>query len=188
MTTRSNRLFRTLTNPAATIAFAVIGVAVGVLAISRENGTRTPKNGGFGSYDIELRDLRSEQVQLRQDIDALKEKNKVLTKSVSELSTTLQEMGVKEINHSSSSTPCKTAWLIVRSNVNGDTFYLDDVAKGPTSKNRIPTCAGSKRIRVTKPGFEPISKTVDLVADTTQTVRLILRSSRWRTSRGPTVQ
>lgn len=176
MTTRSSRLFRVITNPAVTIVFAVIGVAVGILAIiSPEGETRKPNNGSYGSCDMELQDIRAQQGRLRKDIDALKEKNEALAKLVAELDAALQRIEVRGGDHMPTTKSCEPAWLIVRSDVEGDTIYIDDVAKGPTGENPIQTCAGLRRIRVTKPGFNPIYRTVDLEANDKRTVKVKFR-------------
>ena len=61
--------------------------------------------------------------------------------------------------------------LIVRSNVSGDTVYLDGKAMGPTGAAPHILSPGEHTIRVEKQGFEPFETKITLTAGTKKTIR-----------------
>ncbi|MFD2110863.1 SUMF1/EgtB/PvdO family nonheme iron enzyme [Thiorhodococcus fuscus] len=61
--------------------------------------------------------------------------------------------------------------LIVRSNVSGDTWYLDGRRIGPTSPEPYEAAAGTHSIRIEKPGFFHYEAQVDLTPGELRTVR-----------------
>nr|VFK58639.1 MAG: PEGA domain-containing protein [Candidatus Kentron sp. TUN] len=60
--------------------------------------------------------------------------------------------------------------LIVRSNVSGDTVYLDGKAMGPTGAAPHILSPGEHTIRVEKQGFEPFETKITLTAGTKKTI------------------
>jgi formylglycine-generating enzyme required for sulfatase activity/uncharacterized caspase-like protein len=68
-------------------------------------------------------------------------------------------------------TPPAPAWLTVRSNVAGDTWYLDGQPIGPTSPIAHEVAAGTHSVRVEKPGHAPYEEQVALAPGERLTVR-----------------
>nr|VFJ46266.1 MAG: Formylglycine-generating enzyme, required for sulfatase activity, contains SUMF1/FGE domain [Candidatus Kentron sp. FM]VFJ54353.1 MAG: Formylglycine-generating enzyme, required for sulfatase activity, contains SUMF1/FGE domain [Candidatus Kentron sp. FM]VFK10047.1 MAG: Formylglycine-generating enzyme, required for sulfatase activity, contains SUMF1/FGE domain [Candidatus Kentron sp. FM] len=67
--------------------------------------------------------------------------------------------------------PVTPGQLVVRSNVSGDTVYLDDKAVGPTGPGAHELAPGEYTIRVEKEGFEPFEAKVTLAAGEEETVQ-----------------
>ena len=97
----------------------------------------------------------------------------------------LESQSVKSSLQTGSRTGPQTAWvmgtaqgafahptkLIVRSNVSGDTVYLDGKAMGPTGAVPHILSPGEHTIRVEKQGFEPFETKITLTAGTKKTIR-----------------
>jgi hypothetical protein len=59
--------------------------------------------------------------------------------------------------------PAETARLLIRA-VPGGTLYIDDRLIGPALETAVPVTPGRHVVRVTKPGFQPYSKSVEVAA------------------------
>ncbi len=70
------------------------------------------------------------------------------------------------------------AELIVRSNVAGDTWYLDGTAVGPTGPRSHEVSAGDHVVRVEKDGYEPYEATLELQPGARRTVKVELERAR----------
>ncbi len=66
------------------------------------------------------------------------------------------------------------AFLVVRSNVSGDTVWIDGKAMGPSGPDRHRVRAGPHTVRVERPGYTPFTQRVVLEPDETETVRATL--------------
>nr|VFK63165.1 MAG: WD domain-containing protein, G-beta repeat-containing protein [Candidatus Kentron sp. TUN] len=71
----------------------------------------------------------------------------------------------------------KTAQLIIRSNVSGDTVTLDGKNMGPTGPDAHELTPGKYTVRVEKEGYEPFETTIRLAAGEVETVRARLEST-----------
>nr|VFK61176.1 MAG: Formylglycine-generating enzyme, required for sulfatase activity, contains SUMF1/FGE domain [Candidatus Kentron sp. TC] len=69
----------------------------------------------------------------------------------------------------------KTGRIIVRSNVSGDTVFIDGKPMGPTGPDAHALAPGEHEIRVEKAGFEPFETRLELAAGGEGTVRAHLR-------------
>ncbi|MEW8438671.1 MAG: SUMF1/EgtB/PvdO family nonheme iron enzyme, partial [Candidatus Thiodiazotropha taylori] len=68
-----------------------------------------------------------------------------------------------------------TGELIIRSNVSGDTVYIDGKAVGPTGKTPHRLAAGEHTVRVEKPGYESWEQSAQIKAGEQQTLRVELQ-------------
>jgi formylglycine-generating enzyme required for sulfatase activity len=67
--------------------------------------------------------------------------------------------------------PPQTARLTVRSNVRGDTVYIDGEARGPTGPRAHELSPGTYTVRVEKPDYVPWERTLELAAGARETAR-----------------
>ncbi len=65
-------------------------------------------------------------------------------------------------------------YLIVRSNVSGDTVWIDDTPVGPSSPQAHEVPSGPHVVRVERPGYTPFAQEVDLPPNETLTVQASL--------------
>jgi len=70
--------------------------------------------------------------------------------------------------------PSEKATLTVRSNVTGDTVYIDDSPYGPTGPRALELAPGEYRVRVEKPDYEPWETTIALAAGEQRTLNASL--------------
>ncbi|QEP41956.1 DUF1566 domain-containing protein [Ectothiorhodospiraceae bacterium BW-2] len=66
------------------------------------------------------------------------------------------------------------AYLTVRSNVSGDTVWIESRAVGPTGRHAHPLTPGSYTIKVTKPGYSDWQQQVTLGRGERETLRAVL--------------
>jgi hypothetical protein len=66
------------------------------------------------------------------------------------------------------------AFLVVRSNVRGDTVWIDDTPMGPSGPHSHEIPWGPHVVRVERPGYTPFVQEVYLEPDETQTVQAAL--------------
>nr|VFJ61184.1 MAG: Formylglycine-generating enzyme, required for sulfatase activity, contains SUMF1/FGE domain [Candidatus Kentron sp. FW] len=92
-----------------------------------------------------------------------------------------EEMGTAPgaFAHPTPSVLPKTGRLIVRSNVSGDTVFIDGKAVGATGPAAHILSPGEHEIRVEKEGFEPFETMITLSAGKEQTIRARLTRVRY---------
>ncbi len=66
------------------------------------------------------------------------------------------------------------AFLVVRSNVSGDTVWIDDTPVGPSGPQSHEIPSGSHVVRIERPGYTPFAQEVHLEPDETRTVQAAL--------------